>query len=244
MKRAFDILFSFILLVIFCPVLMTFSLLIFLQDFSNPLYISERVGKGNRTFRMYKLRSMVKNADKAGIDSTASDDERITRIGKLVRKFKLDELTQLINVVKGEMSLVGPRPNVERETKIYSEEEKKILLFRPGITDYASIVFSDESEILQGSADADLAYNQLIRPGKSKLAIFYVENQTFVSDLPILLATVISIIHKKTALYFVSKVLELRGAPASLVKLASRDDILRPSPPPGLRDIVKSREVN
>ena len=123
---------------------------------------------------------MVKNADKAGIDSTAGDDERITRIGKLVRKFKLDELTQLINVVKvrcpssvqDQMWSVRPK---------YILKKKKILLFRPGITDYASIVFSDESEILQGSADADLAYNQLIRPGKSKLAIFYVENQTFVS---------------------------------------------------------------
>ena len=127
LKRVLDILISSIALVLLFPVLLTFTLLIYFQDFKSPFYIAPRVGIGSKNFNMIKLRSMIVDADKSGVDSTASNDTRITTVGSLVRKFKLDELTQLINVLKGEMSLVGPRPNVLNETKLYSQEEKRLL---------------------------------------------------------------------------------------------------------------------
>ena len=244
MKRLFDFVLSLTLLIVFSPVLLIFAILIYAQDLNNPLYISERVGEKNLKFKMYKLRSMVIDADKSGIDSTAGDDMRITKIGVLIRKFKLDELFQLLNVLKGDMSLVGPRPNVERETFHYSKEERKLLSIKPGITDYSSIVFSDESDILRGAADPDISYNQLIRPGKSRLGIFYVENRTFLVDLAIILTTALSVFNRKLALRCVSKILFLSGAPESLIQLSLRELPLKPSPPPGYDEIVQSREMN
>ncbi len=120
MKRIFDLIFSCFGILIILPIIIFASLGIYLQDKSTPLYIANRVGKNNRNFRMIKLRSMILNADKNEVDSTSSNDPRITRIGKFIRKFKLDEFTQLYNVFIGEMSLVGPRPNVKRETDIYT----------------------------------------------------------------------------------------------------------------------------
>mgnify|MGYP000253332161 CR=1 FL=1 len=160
--------------------------LVWLDDRHSPFYISNRVGKGGGIFRIYKLRSMVKNADKSGVSSTAEDDNRITTVGHLIRKFKLDELPQLWNVFKGDMSLVWPRPNTEAGTDFYTSAEKKILNVRPGITDFSSIVFSDEGNILAGSDDPDLKYNQVIRPWKSRLAIFYIDHSSFVIDIKIL----------------------------------------------------------
>ena len=121
---------------------------------------------------MIKLRSMIVNAEKSKVDSTSSNDPRITKIGKIIRKLKLDELSQLFNVFIGEMSLVGPRPNVKRETDLYTKVEKNLLSVKPGITDFASIIFSDESEILKNVDDPDISYNQLIRPWKSRLGLF------------------------------------------------------------------------
>ena len=133
------------------PLIIIFSLLIWLQDFKSPFYVADRVGKYGKLFKMIKFRSMIVNASSSGVDSTAEDDNRITNIGKIVRKFKIDEIPQLFNVFMGKMSFVGPRPNVLNETNLYSEIENKILTVRPGITDFSSIVFSDEGEILKGS---------------------------------------------------------------------------------------------
>ena len=124
LKRTFDIFFSSIGLIFLSPIFLIFILMIFLQDFSNPFYRAPRVGKNGKIFTMVKLRSMIINADKNKVDSTASDDMRITRVGMMIRAYKLDELTQLINVLKGDMSLVGPRPNVQRDVDLYSETEK------------------------------------------------------------------------------------------------------------------------
>ena len=148
-KRIFDISFSFMGLVLVIPLITPFIFLIWLQDFENPFYIANRVGLNFRKFKMIKLRSMIVKADKSKVDSTSANDPRITKVGSIIRKLKLDELTQLFNVFKGEMSFVGPRPNVERETNLYSNKEKELLKVKPGITDFASIVFSDESEILK-----------------------------------------------------------------------------------------------
>ena len=143
---------------------------------------------------------MIVNAESSGVDSTSSNDSRITKLGSYLRKFKLDEIPQLINVLFGQMSLVGPRPNVKRETDMYTNEEKLILNIRPGITDF-SIVFSDEGEILKGSKDPDLDYNKLIRPWKSRLAIFYIKNSTILIDIKIIYITVYSLFSIKKRLY-------------------------------------------
>ena len=243
MKRAFDIVIAGIALSLASPLLLVVMFLIWRQDGFSPFYIAPRVGKDERTFQMVKLRSMINNADKSGVDSTSKDDRRITAVGRFVRTYKLDELTQLWNVLKGEMSLVGPRPNVKRETDLYTPQEKKLLSVRPGITDFASIVFSDESDILAGQSDPDIAYNQLIRPGKSRLGIFYVENASTWVDLQLLVLTTLAIASKASALRGVTAVLRRLGAPRDLIELAKRERPLVPAPPPGATTIVSSRDT-
>src|SRR5258706_11897139 len=147
-KRLFDVVLSFFGLAAASPVLVPTTIAVWLQDFHSPFYIAPRVGMGGRNFRMVKLRSMVINADRTGVDSTGAADRRITAVGRFIRRYKLDELTQLWNVLLGDMSLVGPRPNVKRETDLYTEVEKGLLAAQPGITDFSSIIFSDEGEIL------------------------------------------------------------------------------------------------
>ena len=191
---------------------------------------------------MVKFRSMVKNADRAGIDSTSANDQRITGIGRFIRRFKIDELPQLWNVAKGDMSLVGPRPNVVREVDLYTAEERHLLDARPGITDLASIVFADEGDILADKADPDIAYNQLIRPGKSRLGLFYVDNRTTLMDLRILRLTVTNSLNRERALQAVSTLLGRAGAPDDLVRLATREDDLVAAPPPGADAIVTTRD--
>lgn len=181
-KRFIDILISFFGLTVASPILLVVSFIVWIQDFKMPFYIPYRVGVDNKLFKMVKLRSMIVNADSSGVDSTGSDDVRITSIGHFIRKFKLDELTQLFNVLRGDMSLVGPRPNVLTETNLYTDLEKKLLTVRPGITDISSIIFSDEGDILSDFDDPDLAYNQLIRPWKSRLGIIYIENRSIILD--------------------------------------------------------------
>jgi lipopolysaccharide/colanic/teichoic acid biosynthesis glycosyltransferase len=156
MKRMLDIVCSFFGLVVLSPLLIPVMLLIWRQDRHSPLYIAPRVGKDGKIFKMFKLRSMVADADKTGVDSTSAGDSRITPIGHFVRKFKLDEFTQLWNVLKGDISLVGPRPNVKRETDLYTNLEQGLLSVKPGITDFSSIVFSDEGDILKHSKDPDI----------------------------------------------------------------------------------------
>ena len=240
-KRIFDFVTALAGLIFLSPVLTLIILAIWLQDFKSPFYISERVGKNEKTFRIIKLRSMIVGADKKGVDSTSVNDSRITTVGKIVRKYKLDELSQLFNVIKGDMSLVGPRPNVKRETDIYTVEEKKLLGVKPGITDIASIVFADEGEILSNQSDPDIAYNQLIRPGKSKLGLFYVKNQSLFLDLQILVLTLLTIISRENALKFSAKLLARNGADEELITLYTRKKVLIPTPPPGSNKIVTTR---
>jgi len=241
MKRLLDIVASAGGLLFFSPVLWVFMGLIWLQDRSFPFYIAERVGKSGRPFRMVKLRSMIVGADRAGVDSTAAEDSRITWAGRIIRKYKLDELSQLWNVLRGDMSLVGPRPNVPREVALYTAEEKRLLGVKPGITDFSSIVFSDEGEVLAGSDDPDLKYHQVIRPWKSRLGLLYVERRTFLGDLRIIWLTVVAILSRERALTGLQKVLMRLGADAQLRAVASRRNPLPPYPPPGSDQIVTSR---
>ncbi len=240
-KRAFDIFVSFSGLVLTLPVTLPTAIAIFLQDYKSPFYVAERVGKDGKLFRMVKFRSMVVNADKSGVDSTSSADARITAVGRFVRAYKLDELTQLWNVFKGNMSLVGPRPNVKRETDLYTEEERHLLDMKPGITDFASIVFSDEGEILRNVEDADIGYNQLIRPGKSRLGLFYGKKSSLWLDIQLVALTAVAIVSRETALKGVCSILEKLGAEPKLVEVARRELPLVPMPPPGALAIVTSR---
>jgi lipopolysaccharide/colanic/teichoic acid biosynthesis glycosyltransferase len=243
MPRFLDSIIAAIGLILVSPFILVFAALIFLQDFHSPLYMAPRVGRNGVIFRMIKLRSMRVDADKSGVSSTANDDQRITRIGVLVRRLKLDELMQLINVIKGDMSLVGPRPNIKQEVDLYTIEEKQLITVRPGITDLASIVFSDEGDILLGSKDPDLAYNQLIRPGKGYLGLFYISNKCVVLDLYIILLTVVAVFNRRRALKGVARILLSRLAPASLIRIATRDAPLTPLPPPGATVIVTDRST-
>lgn len=243
-KRLFDIVVSLFGLILIIPLIIPFIILIWIQDFKNPFYISDRVGLNNKKFKIIKLRSMIISADKTKVDSTSANDPRITRIGKIVRKLKLDELTQLFNVLKGDMSLVGPRPNVERETNLYSKIEKKLLLVRPGITDFASIVFSDESDILKDYKDPDIAYNQLIRPRKNYLALTYIEKKSLLLDIKLILLTMTSFINRKRTLNFIIRILRSYNIREEIVDMARRDTTLTPLEPPGLKDIVITREIS
>jgi lipopolysaccharide/colanic/teichoic acid biosynthesis glycosyltransferase len=240
-KRRFDILVSFFGLLFSSPILLPTVIAIWLQDYHSPFYIAPRVGKNEELFNMIKLRSMIAGADKSGVDSTSATDNRITAVGRFIRAYKLDELSQLINVLMGDMSLVGPRPNVQRETDLYTVEEKKLLIIRPGITDIASIVFSDENEILTNSQDPDIDYNQLIRPWKSRLGIFYIEHQTFWLDIQLIFLTALAIFSRERALSGIQKILANLNADEQLMMIARRKDKLEPYPPPGASEVVTSR---
>jgi lipopolysaccharide/colanic/teichoic acid biosynthesis glycosyltransferase len=241
MKRLFDIVASIIGLVLASPVLVPVMFLVWIQDWHSPFYVAPRVGRGGALFKMVKLRSMIINADKSGVDSTSAADRRITPVGHFIRRYKLDELTQLWNVLKGDMSLVGPRPNVKRETDLYTPLEKRLLEVQPGITDFSSIVFSDEGDILKDQADPDIAYNQLIRPGKGLLGLFYIEHRSLLVDLRLCWLTAVAIVSRPRALAGVVDFLTGLGAPPELVAIASRKSQLVPMPPPGSNEIVTSR---
>ena len=244
MKRALDLLLSIIGLTLGSVILLPVMFLVWWQDKHSPFYVAPRVGLGGREFRMMKLRSMVVNADRSGVDSTGANDRRITPVGHFIRKYKLDELTQLWNVLIGDMSIVGPRPNVKRETDLYTIAERHLLTVKPGITDFASIVFSDEGEILKEQRDPDVAYNQLIRPGKSSLGLFYIRHRSLAIDVALIWITATAILSRRRALLKLQALLRRAGASEELLKIASRTAPLVPMPPPGSDRIVTSRDGN
>ncbi len=242
MKRIFDFAASFLGLLLLSPVLLTFMFLIWKQDHHSPFYIAPRVGKGGKSFNMVKLRSMIIEADKSGVASTAANDNRITNVGRLIRRYKLDEFMQLWNVLLGQMSLVGPRPQVASDVALYTDEEQHLLGVTPGITDFSSIVFSDEGDILEDADDPDLLYNQIIRPWKSRLGLFYVQHHNLLLDIKLILLTVVAIISRQQALAGVVKILEDMGADERLIATAKRNAELQPFPPPGADAVAASRD--
>ena len=232
-KRIADIILSFALLLIFLPFIFFLSVLIFLQDFHSPFYISYRIGRNKKKFKFYKFRSMVNNADKSGVNSTSDNDKRITKLGNFLRKYKIDEIMQIINVIKNDMSFVGPRPNVESDVNLYSEEEEKLLAVKPGITDFSSIVFSDEGEILSRSINPDYDYNRLIRPWKSKLGLLYIKKNNFFLDIILLFLTFFNLINRNKTLKIISLILKKLNADKELFEIVLRKDTLKPSNAPG-----------
>lgn len=190
LKRRFDFFFSLLGLVLLSPLLLLIAVAIKLEGPGPVFYRGGRVGRLGMPFRIFKFRTMVVNADQIGGPSTPDDDPRVTRTGKFLRKSKLDELPQLINVLKGEMSLVGPRPEVPQYVQMYNDEERAILSVKPGITDWASIWNSDEGALLAGTPDPEKTYRESIRPEKIRLQLEYVRNRSFLTDLVILADTV------------------------------------------------------
>lgn len=190
-KRLFDITFSSLGLIILSPLLIIIALIIKLESKGPVLYKGIRVGRHGKPFKVYKFRSMVANAEDLGGPSTPADDPRLTKIGKFLKKYQLDEIPQLINVVKGEMSLVGPRPEVQMYVDKFSKEERKtILSVQPGMTDYASLWNFHEGEVLRGSADPEKTYLEKIRPKKIELQLKYVKERSFCGDIKLILRTI------------------------------------------------------
>lgn len=240
MKRLLDVSTAAIGLLIGSIILIPAMIAVWLQDWHSPFYVATRVGMGGRPFRMVKLRSMKVLADATGVMSTAGDDPRITAVGRFVRRWKLDELTQLWNVLIGDMSLVGPRPQVAQDVALYTAEERRMLNLRPGITDMASIVFADEGDILQGAVDPDLRYQQLIRPWKSRLALLYVdEHPTIRTDLQLVWLTVLNSLSRVHALAGVSGIVRRLGGGDELARVALRAAPLHAAPPPGASEVFQ-----
>jgi lipopolysaccharide/colanic/teichoic acid biosynthesis glycosyltransferase len=198
MKRVFDIFFSSLGVIILSPLLGWIAWRIRREDGGPVFYRGERVGLHGIPFRIFKFRTMVVNAEKLGGSSTPDDDPRITSIGRKLRKYKLDELPQLFNVFLGQMSLVGPRPEVKYYTDMFTAEEQAILSVRPGITDWASIWNPDEGSILAGAEDPDQAYLELIRPTKLKLQQRYARKLSLLTDLKIIFLTLLALIRPKS----------------------------------------------
>lgn len=194
LKRCFDFILSFLGLVVLSPLLAAIAAAIKLNSPGPVLYRGERVGRYGKPFRIYKFRTMVVNAEAIGGSSTADDDCRITRVGALLRRYKLDELPQLMNVLQGSMSLVGPRPQVAWAVALYQGEEKRLLEVRPGITDYASIRFRNEGEILRGSLDPDRAYLERIAPEKIRLGLQYIDDHSLWIDCCIIARTLLCVL--------------------------------------------------
>lgn len=194
MIRLFDILFSFLGLVVLSPVFLAIGIAICCESKGGAFYKQCRVGKGGKDFYLYKFRSMRTGSDKKGLLTVGGRDPRVTEVGYFIRKYKLDELPQLINVLKGDMSLVGPRPEVRKYVDCYTPEQARVLSVRPGITDYASIEYMDENDILAKAEDPDRAYVERIMPDKIRYNMKYIEHRCLSEYFKIIFLTAVRII--------------------------------------------------
>ena len=191
MKRAFDFLFTLFILVLFFPIGLLISILILFSSPGGIFYMQERIGRRGFPFKLYKFRSMRIDADQSGKLTVGMKDPRITQVGIFIRKYKLDEFPQFINVLKGEMSIVGPRPEVREFVALYTDAQKKVLEVKPGITDYASIEYFNENELLAASDDPKKTYIEDIMPHKLKINQKYLANPTLSHDLKIIFKTIL-----------------------------------------------------
>lgn len=197
MIRLFDILFSVIGLLLLSPILLIIYILIIFESKGGGFYLQNRVGKNGVDFSLMKFRSMRVGSDQKGLITIGNRDARMTKMGYFIRRFKLDELPQLFNVIKGEMSLVGPRPEVRKYVNLYTPEQLKVLSIKPGITDYASIEYVDENEILGSAIDPEKVYIEEIIPNKIRLNMKYIENKSIKEYFRIIFLTIWSIVKRK-----------------------------------------------
>lgn len=189
LKRIFDFVFALCAIFVLFPFLVIIAAAIVIDTKGPVFYLQNRVGKGNVDFRIFKFRSMFMASDKSTLITIGNRDPRITFIGYYLRKYKLDELPQLINVLIGNMSFVGPRPEVRKYVELYNAEQLKVLTVKPGITDFASIEFSNENEILAASPDPQKEYIEVVMPAKLQLNLKYIKEQSLLTDLKILWLT-------------------------------------------------------
>ena len=194
MIRCLDVLFSLLGILLLSPVFLILYISIRLESKGGGVYRQQRVGRYGKDFFVYKFRSMRVGADRQGLITVGGRDPRITRIGYFIRKYKLDELPQLFNVLKGDMSLVGPRPEVRKYVDLYTDEQRRVLSVRPGITDYASIEYVDENKILGQAEDADKAYQEQIMPDKIRYNMRYIDNRSIKEYFKIIFLTFRSIL--------------------------------------------------
>lgn len=193
MKRLFDIVMSVFGLIVLSPLFILIIFWIIITSGFPAFYGQARVGKNNRNFVLLKFRTMHRNAEKQGLLTTGTKDQRITSSGRYLRKYKLDELPQLFNILVGNMSFVGPRPEVRKFVDLYSEKQLQVLTVKPGLTDYASLEYINENEILETETDPEEAYITKIMPAKLKLNLKYIREQSFVNDLKIIGKTLVQI---------------------------------------------------
>ncbi|MEZ5172262.1 MAG: sugar transferase [Bacteroidia bacterium] len=194
MKRLFDILASALGVIILSPVLIIIYLLVITESKGGGIYSQTRVGLNGSDFKLYKFRTMFTGSEKKGLLTVGGRDPRVTKTGYYLRKYKLDELPQLFNVIEGSMSLVGPRPEVRKYVDLYSDIQKKVLHVKPGITDYASLEYSNENEILGQATNPEEVYINEIMPRKLELNLKYIAEKSFLTDLKIILKTIGKII--------------------------------------------------
>ena len=190
MKRVFDIVSSLLVLIIFSPFFFIISIIILLESKGGVIYKQIRIGKNETPFYLLKFRTMKVDSDKQGLLTIGKNDSRITRFGKFLRKSKLDEIPQLFNIIKGDMSVVGPRPEVPKYVAYYNSEQKKVLSVRPGLTDYASLVYINENELLGGTENAEQVYITQIMPDKLKLNLQYLNDHSFLLDIKLIFKTI------------------------------------------------------
>ena len=193
-KRLFDILSSFFVLIHIWPFMLIIAMLVVFSGRGGVFFTQKRVGRNEKEFKLYKFRTMRLDSEQKGQLTVGGDDPRITKAGRFLRRFKLDELPQLLNVLAGSMSVVGPRPEVSKYTNMYTPEQKKVLSVRPGLTDYASIEYIDENDLLGQSQDPEKTYIDEVMPAKLKLNLKYIEEQGFFTDLRIIFKTLGKII--------------------------------------------------
>ena len=233
-KRLFDIVFALLALAISLPIVAIACFLVWMSDGHRPFYAGYRAGRDGRRFRMIKLRTMIVGAEALGGSSTAASDRRLIPLGHGLRRLKIDELPQFLNVLAGEMSVVGPRPNVLKGgVDRFTAEERRLLEVRPGITDLASIVFSDEGEILKDSLDPDALYDSAIRPWKNRLGLIYVDNQSLWLDFRLIALTAVAICSRSAALRGSDRILSRLGADDELKRICRRNGPLPHGQPPG-----------
>lgn len=194
LKRVMDVVVSGCALLVLWPLLLIIAAAIKVDDPGPVFYRQVRVGRGGKPFRIFKFRTMVVDADKKGLSITVGRDSRITRVGAFLRKTKLDELAQLLNVFLGEMSFVGPRPEVPRYVELYTPYQRQVLLVRPGITDYASIAYRNENDMLDGADDPERMYIDVIMPAKIELNMKYLHEISPLADIRLIFATVAAVI--------------------------------------------------
>jgi lipopolysaccharide/colanic/teichoic acid biosynthesis glycosyltransferase len=194
MKRLMDIFFSLIGLILLFPLFLIVGFIIALDSKGGVFYKQTRVGKDGKDFKLFKFRSMAVGSDKKGLLTVGGNDSRITKPGYFIRKYKIDELPQLINVFIGDMSLVGPRPEVRKYVDLYNQEQQKVLSVKPGITDYASIAYINENEVLGKSLNPEKTYIEEVMPSKLKLNLKYIKEKSVLTDIKIIFKTITKII--------------------------------------------------